>query len=99
MTTITEFDAWLDAADVEGHEEVYALYYAVSNREEMGMYKCDVSNGKYLVSADNTDDTLMLVSDEALNAFLSKIESSFGIDDFGDIEGWYAYNRAMARDD
>ncbi|MBB1385394.1 hypothetical protein H5119_07575 [Pseudoalteromonas sp. SG45-5] len=99
MTTITEFDTWLDAAGVEGHEEVYALHWAVSNREEMGMYKCDVNNGRYFITADGTDDTLMLASDKALHAFLSKVESCFGISDFGDIEGWYAYSRAMSKDD
>jgi hypothetical protein len=99
MATITEFDAWFDMADLDDHEEVYSLYRAVSGRDEMGMYKCDVNNGKYFVTADHVDDTLMLASDKALNAFLSEIESRFGISDFGDIEGWYGYKRAMAKSD
>lgn len=27
MATITDFDAWLDQADPEGHEELYGLYW------------------------------------------------------------------------
>ncbi len=44
MATITDFDAWLDMADAEGHEEVYSLYRAVSDIDEMGMYECSSCN-------------------------------------------------------
>jgi hypothetical protein len=33
MSSTTEFDTWLGENDPEGHEEIYALHEAVSNRE------------------------------------------------------------------
>ncbi|EGQ7810926.1 hypothetical protein I6Y99_004995 [Vibrio parahaemolyticus] len=100
MATITDFDAWLDMADAEGHEEVYSLYRAVSDIDEMGMYECSENNGKYFLKASHVDDTLMLASEKARQAFLGEISSRFGISDFGgDIEGWYSYCHAMSKDD
>ncbi|HAS8529119.1 hypothetical protein ABMY37_21360 [Vibrio vulnificus] len=99
MATITEFDAWLDMADLEGHEEVYALHQAVSGREDVGMFQCQENNGKFFVTANHVDDTLMLASEDAYRYFLTVIEKRFGISEFGDIEGWYGYSRAMAKDD
>ncbi len=100
MTTTTEFDNWLDAADIEGHEEVYSLYSAVSDISEVGMYKCSENNNKYFLSASHIDDTLMLASEKAREAFLAEIESRFGIADFGgDIESWHGYMHAMSKDD
>ncbi len=98
MATITDFDSWLDEVDLEGHEEIYALYRTVSDVESMGMFECSVSDGKYFVRADNIEDTLMLASEKARQAFLAAIESRFGIRDFGDIEGWYGYERAMSKE-
>ncbi|MBX3640261.1 MAG: hypothetical protein KF888_07080 [Nitrosomonas sp.] len=97
MATITDFEAWLDQADPDDHEEVYALYRAVSDVDELGMYKCTINNGKYFVKGDHTEDTLMLASEKAHSAFLQAINSRFEIE--GDIEGWYGYKRAMAKDD
>lgn len=37
MATITDFNAWLDMVDAEGHEEVYSLYCAVSENDDMGI--------------------------------------------------------------
>ena len=43
MATITDFDAWLDQADPEGYEEVYALYRAIVDCDEVGRYQCNAS--------------------------------------------------------
>lgn len=99
MATITEFESWLDSADPDDHEEVYALYQAVSNSENAGIYTCSENKGKYFLKADHVDDTLMLASDKARSAFLSAVDFRFGIAEFGDIEGWYGYKRAMSKDD
>ncbi|NIA11948.1 MAG: hypothetical protein GWP10_20055 [Nitrospiraceae bacterium] len=97
MATITKFDVWLDEADPDDHEEVYALYRAVSDVDQFGMYKCSVNNGKYFVKGDHTEDTLMLASEKAREAFFKAMKTRFGIE--GDIESWYGYKRAMAKDD
>ena len=39
MATITDFEAWLEQADPEGHEEVYALYQAVYGADDYGFYE------------------------------------------------------------
>jgi hypothetical protein len=100
MGTITDFEAWLDQADPEGHEEVYALYQAVYGAEDCGFYECKASvNGtEWFLRAGHVEDTLMLASGKARSAFLSLIERRYTDGDM-DIESWYGYKRAMARDE
>ncbi|QJY38210.1 hypothetical protein HOO69_16720 (plasmid) [Vibrio europaeus] len=99
MSTITDFDAWLDMVDLEDHEEVYALHQAVSGCEHFGMYKIQENRGKIFVTANHIDDTLMLASEDARRYFLTVLEKRSGISEFGDIEGWHGFHRAMAKED
>lgn len=100
MSTITDFSGWLDQADLDDHEEIYALYKAVEGAEEVGLYKCTAAadRTKWFVTADHIDDTLMLASVDARSTFLKKIESDY-TDGEMDIESWYGYMCAMSKDD
>jgi hypothetical protein len=51
MTTITDFDAWLEQANPEGHEEVYALYSCVLGEEDFGFWECKKSAGRLFIKA------------------------------------------------
>ena len=100
MAVITDFSAWLDCADLENYEEVYCLYRSIADCSEYGMFNTQVANGKnngWIVSASYIDDSLHLCSTKAKDTFLSIIEKRF----CGEMsmEGWYAYNRAMEKDD
>jgi hypothetical protein len=99
MGTITDFEAWLEQADPDGHEEVYALYQAVSAGEDYGFYECKASDDgtKWFLKGGHVEDTLMLASEKARSAFLLLIESKYTDGDM-DIESWYDYMRAMAKD-
>ena len=44
MATITDFEAWLNEADPDSHEEIYALYRAVSDIDQNAMYECSINN-------------------------------------------------------
>ena len=61
MATITDFDAWLDEADPEGYEEVHALYRAIVDCDEFGLYQCKSSQDetKWFVKAGGAGDTLL----------------------------------------
>ena len=96
MTT-TDFQAWLDQADLDGHEEIYNLYRAIVDVDHIGTYSCSMNNGKYFVKGEHVEDTLMLASEKAKDAFLIEFQKGQGIE--GDIEGWYSYKRAMSKDD
>ncbi|MDS4031853.1 MAG: hypothetical protein RKO66_17535 [Candidatus Contendobacter sp.] len=100
MGTITDFDSWLDQADPDDFEEVYALYKAVETGEEYGIYSCKVSpdRTKWFVKAGHTEDTLMLASEKAKGHFLSTIHRRYGDAEL-DMESWYHYKRNMAKDD
>ena len=99
MATITDFAAWLEQANPDDHEEVYALYRAVADEEEMGLYECSRNaRGQLFVKANHTDDTLMIASASAKALFLQKMEEQY-CDDPSDMESWYGYKRAMAKDD
>ena len=97
MATITDFEEWINEADPDSNEEIYALYRAVSDINQNGMYECSMNNGKYFVKGDHTENTLMLASEKAYSAFLQYMNVYFNFE--GDIEGWYGFNRAMAKDD
>ncbi|MGN4999749.1 hypothetical protein [Aeromonas sp. 61P] len=97
---ITNFDGFLDNVD-DYYAEVYSLYHAVANETEMGSFKCVPANraGAWLVRTAGSED-LLLASPAAKQAFLRAIVDRFiGDEEDGmDIEGWYAYNRAMEND-
>ena len=100
MTTITDFNAWLDQAEADDHEEAYALYQAVRDTTDMGPYKCvSAPNGKWIVSASHAEDNLLLASDAAKSTFLSMISDRYIHDADMDMESWYHYKRNMAKDD
>lgn len=100
MTTITDFEAFLDQAEPDDHEEVYALYKAVEDCTDMTWYECvEAPNGKWIVSSPNAEDKLLLASQQAKDAFLHLVSERYIDDQDQDIEGWYGYKRAMAKDD
>lgn len=100
MAAITDFSAWLECADLENYEEVYCLYHSVAECSDYGMFNTQIANGKdngWIVSASYLDDTLHLCSEKAKETFLSILEKRF----CGDMtmEGWYACQHAMEKDD
>lgn len=97
---ITDFSAWLACMDLSDYEDIYSLYRSVAECDEYGMYKTQVANGinnGWIVKATFLEDTLHIASDKAKQTFLSMIEKQYfnGMD----LEGWYAYMRAMEKDD
>lgn len=100
MATITDFEAFLDQAEPDDHEEVYALYKAVEDCCDMTFYECErAPNGQWIVSSPVASDKLRLASQDAKDAFLRLVHERYVNDEGQDIEGWYGYQRAMAKDD
>ena len=100
MNIITDFEAWLDGVSPEDHEEIYSLYSSVANCEEWGLYKTVQANGstnRWIVTCSTNEDGLRLASEKAKNAFLKHIVDKFC--DGEDIETWYGFKHAMAKDD
>lgn len=99
MATITDFDAFLDNVD-NHHEEVNALYQAVSDVTDMGLYKCEVGNrpNTWIVSAPHIEESLFLASPQAKSAFLNTVRDYFVNDDEMDVETWYMMRRAIEND-
>lgn len=98
--TITDFSAWLECADLENYEEVYALYHSVADNSDYGMFNTQVAKGDdngWIVRASYMDDTLHLCSEKAKETFLSIIEKRYCGE--MDIEGWYAYKRAEEKNE
>ena len=100
MAAITDFQAWLECADLESYEEVYSLYRSVADCSDYGLFNTQIANGKdngWIVTASYLDDTLHLCSEKAKDTFLSMIEKRY----CGDMtmEGWYAYKREMEKED
>lgn len=105
MTT-TSFDDWLLAnLDKSDYDDVWNLYHSISecteetSDSEMGIFKTSFNRqqGKYFVTNSCGEGTLMLASDKARATFLKVIENSCC--DEMDIEGWYAFHKAMEKDD
>ena len=101
MATITDFDTWIAGSLLIDYNEVYCLYRSVHDIDEFDSFKTSkkvqAGKTKYFVTCDYLSDTLMLASDKAREYFLDKLEKQFA-GEMG-MEGWYAYNRAMEKDD
>ncbi|MBC2592793.1 hypothetical protein H5P28_00820 [Ruficoccus amylovorans] len=102
METITDFIAWLDGAEPEGHDEVYSLYRSVKDCKAWGSYKTVPARGngdRWIVTADHIDScNLLLASERAKEAFLLHLERTYCDNDL-DMEGWHAFKHAMSKND
>ena len=99
MTT-KDFSEWLICMDLSDYEDIYSLYRSVEECETYGSFETQIakgSNNGWIVKATYIDESLHLASEKAKNTFLSMIENRYfnGMD----VEGWYAYMRAMEKDD
>lgn len=100
MGIITDFQAFIDCADLEDYEDVYCLYRSVKEITEYAGFsttqKSTSKGNSYFVKYIH-DDLLMLASEKARNYFMTFLEQKYTGD--MDMEGWYAYKRAMAKND
>ena len=99
MTT-KDFSGWLICMDLSDYEDIYSLYRSVEECETYGSFETQIakgSNNGWIVKATYIDESLHLASEKAKNTFLSMIEKRYFND--MDAEGWYAYNKAMQKDD
>lgn len=99
MATITDFQEWIDQTDLDDYNDVYSLYMTVYNLENWGGYQIQEGHvdGQYFLKGIDAEDTLMLASEKARNAFLKKIETDCCNGE--DIEAWYGFHHAMEKDD
>jgi hypothetical protein len=99
MATITDFAAWLDEAAPETADEIYDLYTSVRDEESGSFFALTKGqDGKLFLKGDSTEDTLMIVP-HAKEVFLKEVWGRYITDKDLGIEGWYALQRAMAKDD
>lgn len=98
MQATTNFIDWLTEVEPENHEEVYSLYRSINDCDEWSCFKTEEARGNgWIVSASHMDQPLLLASEKAKKAFLIHIEKAY-CDDL-EMEGWYAFMHAMAKND
>ena len=95
MATITDFESWLDQIRPKSSVDVYSLYRAIIDQENLGRFHCLKNDAQLFLRTDKANDVLMLASDKAVKEFLSTLRERFNIE--GDIRGWYITRRAMER--
>jgi len=88
---------WLDAVELENYEEIYCLYRIAFDKGDMGLFKVEEENGKFILSASHVDEKLEFENEKELHDFANFIEEEY-MEDMG-AEGWYGYHRAMEKDD
>ena len=101
MSTTTDFKEWLGGAEPDSYLEVYALYKAVEGCTSYGIYDVQPAKGsseRWIVSASHTDSALLLASSAAREAFLLHVKLTYADRDL-DMDSWYSYKHAMAKDD
>ena len=78
MSTTTNFDEWLDAADPCDAPNVAGLVEAVESECDSSGYRAErAANGKLIVSAQGLELKLVLVSKEAEDGFVRRIHARF----------------------
>jgi hypothetical protein len=101
MESTSDFEKWIQGIELENYEEVYFLYTAVKECTSYGGFTCtekELSTGsQFFVKCDYVDELLLLLSEKARQAFLSKLEK----ENAGDItiEAWYDFKRALEKND
>jgi len=93
MSSTTNFDDWIEENDPEGHEEIYALYQAISSREGFGNFDVTTDGEKTFIKGNVS--TLVLVNENARAAFSKMVDELKG-DDTMDMDSWYGFQRNMA---
>ena|ERR1700740_1708305 len=92
---ITDFTQWLDAADVSDltTQEMYHLYHSIAEKTEYAPWHVSIAGEKLFIKADYFEESLMIASEKARDAFLELLRNKF----FGgwDVESWYGYNSAL----
>lgn len=88
---------WLEAVDLENYEEIYCLYLVAYNSEDYGLFSLTNENEKIILKAGHIDETLEFDNEEKLRDFGLFIEEEY-MDEMG-AEGWYAFHKAMDKDD
>jgi DNA-binding Lrp family transcriptional regulator len=87
---------WLEALDLDHYEDIYSLYSAVREKENIGAFTYD-ENEIIEIGCSYIDESLELSNDIERKQFLDLIEQEY-MDDM-DPEGWYGFKRAMEKDD
>jgi hypothetical protein len=97
MGTITDSEDWLDQAYPADHEEVYALYMAVLNDDQFGIFGCTPSpdNSSWFVKSGTVEHMLLLESPQEKEAFLALIHSRYGDPEL-DMHAWYHFMSSMS---
>jgi hypothetical protein len=76
VATITDYEKWLEAADLDDVEIIYALYQAVLERETYAPWQISTRGDKSFVKCGFVKNTLMLPSEKARKTFLSLISKN-----------------------
>jgi len=89
------------AVEPEDHREAYALYKTVDDCASFGIYEVKPARGgsdRWIVSAPNSNQTLLLASNDAREAFIMHLTTAYGDRDL-DMESWYFFQCSMAKED
>ena len=100
VMTTDIFDEWLDNVELENYDDIDSLYRTVNDLSDYGMFTITEANGVdngWILKEDGGDIALHIKTEKARGTFLSIIESRFceGMSE----EGWYAFHKAMEKDD
>lgn len=97
--SITDFEAWTSALDLDYYEEIDTLFQSVKQVADYGMYRTvrGRKEGTYIVTASFMDDSLFLASDKARSAYLKYIEDRYCDGEME--EAWYGVKHANEKDD
>ena len=100
MDTTNDFEEWLAENDLSDYDDVDSLYRTVNELSDYGMFSIKEANGNnngWILYSDDCDKTLHILNENARTGFLRMIEYRYceGMSE----EGWYAYHKAMEKDD
>ena len=93
---MTDFKEWLALEGVETAEDMLQVYRPVKDNEKGWKYSLSPvptgSSGRYILSGGDED---LLLTSKSREAFIKYMDSMFELG----VEGQYAYEHAMGKDD
>lgn len=100
MSTTQDFKDWLDGLELKDYDDIDSLYRTVETLTDYGVFSIAEANGEdngWIVTSEYADEAIHIASEKARQTLLSMIESRYceGMSE----EGWYAFHRAMEKND
>lgn len=87
MPTVTDWERWLDSANIESDDAVYSLYHTVFDEEGCGDFQCSSRGKELYIRFSDSEEWLIIASKPARRKFLAMLKTRYCGGE--EVQAWY----------